>query len=175
MGPAILYCGQCFEHLGPLTEGNALKDGPHKPFCGGTVKLVKPVYVGVFLTEEAKKELLKVLPAVHPTVFAEHVTLAFGRHMKDRYPLGEMVTVEVVASVKDERGQAAIVRPFTMKKWLWEDQTPHITISCAEGVKPFYSNDMLKNANTMQKLELKLQGVLDYFPRTNAPARRTGA
>lgn len=168
----ILYCNKCFQHFGFMKSGNAVT-GPHA-LCGGEIKAHKPVYAGIFFDEENHKKLLERFPPDHKNVFAHHLTLAYGRHMNEFYPLGRKVTVEVVNEIADGRGQCAIVRPDFLKEWLWEKQEPHITISCAEGVKPAYSNEMMaefkrvfveEDIPGVEKISVKLTGTLDYFPR----------
>lgn len=169
----IIYCDKCLSHYGFLKTGNSLPGVIH-PMCGGTVKTHKPVYVGIFFNEENHKRLLEKFPAIHKTVFGHHLTLGYGRHMDELYPLGREITVEVTQELEDDRGQCVIVRPDFIKKWLAKNQDPHITISCADGVKPAYSNDMVAQFRKtfptdpvpgVEPLSFKITGTLDYFPR----------
>lgn len=128
-----------------------------------------PIYVGLFLSEKGKKDLLKLVPATHPQVFADHVTLAFGRHMEQPvfYNIGEIVPIKLTTVLSDERGQCAVVDPDNMKQWLAHNQSPHITISCAAGVRPIYSNELMKNnVQNLWKTPITVLGVMDFFPRT---------
>lgn len=134
-----------------------------------------PVYVAIFLDEESKAALLKAFPPKHVNVYGEHMTLAFGRHMEPTYPLGEEFELVVLASYEDARGQAVTVKGIKANQWIWVDQIPHITISCAVGIKPMYSNDLIRGPMQPGDPELiirpdhnalKLKGILDYFPRT---------
>lgn len=69
----------------------------------------------------------------------------------------------------DNRGQCiTIYKSPELIGLLWEKQVPHVTISCADGIKPFYSNELLNNMDSMiQHKAITLSGVLDYFPRTD--------
>lgn len=126
-----------------------------------------PQYVGYFLSEEAKKYLLKVAPPKHPNVFADHLTLAFGRHMGGPYPIGQIEELEVIGELSDERGQCVIVRPDNVKEWLAPNQSPHITISCADGIRPIYSNELLKcSPQELWRKPLHLLSIMDFSPRT---------
>lgn len=143
--------------------------------CGGAVIAHSPVYVGIFLDEDSKKTLLEYVRPIHPNVFGEHLTLAFGRHMLESYSLGIKVDLDVFASIEDERGQCVLVKPDPLIGLIWEKQDPHITISCADEIKPIYSNALIKNglntndsSTTQKPISLHLTGVLDYFPRLAA-------
>ena len=130
----------------------------------------KRLYVAIFLDEASKEALLRAVPPKHVNVYGEHMTLAFGRHMQEIYPLGLEVELEVAAIFEDERGQAVTIEKTDLfRSLLWEQQSPHITLSCGIGVKPNYSNELIKGtAKTLYTLGHgpKLKGILDYFPRT---------
>lgn len=168
---AIIYCEKCLFHAGLLKDSMVLKNATHaggpQGICGGLWKVHKPVYAAVFLTEDSKKLLLEKVPAKHPTVFAEHMTLAFGRHMRDEYPIGKKIQLYAYAHFADERGQCVSVWSHQTRGLLWESQIPHVTLSCAEGVKPFYSMEMLKDPTKLpvEDIALILEGVVDYHPR----------
>lgn len=135
------------------------------------IKPTKPLYVAIFLDEESKAALLKAFPPKHVNVYGEHMTLAFGRHMEPPYPVGEKYSLEVIAAYEDDRGQAVTVKEVFGNVKVWAEQTPHITISCAIGIKPVYSNEVIKMPNPKFVYGLigdglKLTGSLDYFPRT---------
>ena len=106
---------------------------------------MKVIYIGAFLDEESKARLLAAVPAQHPNVFAEHITLAFkpGLDSPLFLKLGETVEYGVLGYAQDARGQAVVISgPAGM---LGQNEFPPITISCADGTKPFYSNELLSN------------------------------
>lgn len=82
-------------------------------------------YSAVFLTKEAQAELLKAFPAVHPSVFADHVTLCFcppAEHVAC-LELGKVVEIEVTGVASNRYGQAVtVVLPSdvssTNKQWV---------------------------------------------------------
>lgn len=128
----------------------------------------KPLYVALFLEEASKRMLLEVVRPKHVTVYGEHMTLAFGRHMRANYPIGRTFSIRALSSHEDELGQCVRVDPGGIGPYLWEKQIPHITISCAEKVKPFYSMEMLEKDTPIKThlgLGLWLNAVLDYHPR----------
>jgi hypothetical protein len=102
-----------------------------------------PVYSAVFLTSESKLALLKAFPAIHPKVFAHHVTLMFkpsSEHLAS-LEVGRRVDVEVCGYAEDVYGQAVVVRlPDDVN---CDNDNPHITISVADGRAPKYSNQLL--------------------------------
>lgn len=133
----------------------------------------KPTYVGVFLDLSSRNLLLERVRPIHPKVFADHLTLAFGKEVQGPYSLGLKVEMEVHAVAADEKGQAVVVaRKSVEQLGMVRHQHPHITISCAEKAAPVYSNLLLAECFSKPELLTKLEpplvltGVLDYFPRT---------
>src|SRR5687767_3819611 len=103
--------------------------------CPGKLVAHKPVYAAIFLDEESKEKLLSAQPPRHKNVYGEHVTLAFGRHLREKYPIGDEIEFRTSHHFADERGQCFSVSLFEnkeLKELLWEEQIPHVTISCAE-------------------------------------------
>lgn len=99
------------------------------------------MFVSAVLTPQSQRRLLERVPPVHPTVYAHHVTLAYNPEPDAlaRYrPLeGTRIKVPVTAVCVDDKGQAVLVGVDS------ENEYAHITISCAEGVAPGYSNELL--------------------------------
>lgn len=129
----------------------------------------KPTYVGVFLDRASRELLLARFPPAHPKVFADHLTLAFGKAMafieKDA-TIGKVISLKVIGSAKDEKGQAAACSFEGIEQLISPHQTPHITVSCAEGVPPKYSNELLNRDGIEHAEPFTVTGVIDFFPRT---------
>lgn len=135
------------------------------------VKAVDPAevsYVGVFLDEESRRELLERVWPVHPVMHADHVTIAFkpDEHVLSHWRpmIGQRARLEVVRHHVDARGQAVVV-PGVRADGL----ALHITISCAHGTGPAYSNDLLKQQSVdlaRSSESFTLFGTIDVFPRT---------
>ena len=132
--------------------------------------MVKPIYAGLFLVPSAVQqleELSKKFALVHKPgeTHMHHCTLAFLAREKNiesnpiwewtqkylgdvAYIYPEMLALDVKAScvvlesvlVWDEDNYV------TDLPYLGKSQ-PHVTISCAEGVKPFYSNALINEGN----------------------------
>lgn len=101
------------------------------------------IYVGVFLDKMSKQRLLRAFPAVHPTVWAHHLTVWHFKNGTPRpeLPWGKTVDLKVVGHFVGERAQAVVVAPPTALRP--EGRTPHITISTAAGATPAESNALL--------------------------------
>lgn len=123
----------------------------------------KTVYIGIFLTPESKRRLLARFPAIHPTVYAEHLTLAFGKAMAPEYPIGEIRRFSVVGYAEDPKGQTVVIDFRGIEDLLAPGQLPHVTISTAAGVPPKYSKELLPSAVPVEPLVL--EGTIEPFPR----------
>ncbi|MHA2280131.1 MAG: hypothetical protein ACXAC5_04545 [Promethearchaeota archaeon] len=103
----------------------------------------KTIYWAVLLVEHSKKKLLRKHKPYHPNIYAEHMTIVFNPTPEQdellMKQIGQHRTLMVTGFRFDEKGDAVVVtgerRP--------NGGIPHITISCADGTKPFYSNKVL--------------------------------
>lgn len=87
---------------------------------------------------------------VHEVVHDHHMTLAFkpSDQCRAATPHGEPVSVRVVGMACDHRIQAAVVEIVSGPidaSWVVSG-IPHVTISCAEGVRPVESIALLRQA-----------------------------
>lgn len=103
-----------------------------------------PGLIAVVLDEDTKAALRDFV--LHPHQYCEHVTMAYrpepDTYNKYKDMMGQVIEFTIPAIFHDECGEAAVVEGV-----MSENEVPHITISCAEGVKPSYSNRMFKNPN----------------------------
>lgn len=139
----------------------------------------KPLYVGLFLDAASRKMLLEIVPPKHMRIYADHLTLAFGEKMlaPSAYKIGEIVKITAWFAFEDKKGQAVFCSTGC-DELLHPDQIPHITISCAEGWSPVYSNELIMDHPgdkmtdpyrfvTTLNPRLTMSGVLDVqYPRT---------
>jgi|GEM_PF-2440754 len=110
----------------------------------------RPKYIGIFLTPQSRRALLRTYPPVHPTVYADHVTVIYDPTDADleKVELGEIVTVKPVAHLEDEKAQVLRVSiPSYLARLT--NRVPHITISTARGVAPVYAGELAKSHHTM--------------------------
>lgn len=105
------------------------------------------IYWAVKLSPETKRELLNSFPPQHETVYGEHMTLVFNptneQNAQLEKELGRVVKLKIVTVISDDRGQAVGV-VSDLKRL--DDEQAHITISCAKGTKPVYSNELMKKS-----------------------------
>lgn len=92
--------------------------------------------------------LLKKFTPKHPKVFGHHSTIAFKPNNLDGIEIGKSQIMKIIGRAYDEKGDALLVEnPKTNNKY------PHITLSCAEGVSPVYSNELFEKAFANNQIE----------------------
>ena len=126
--------------------------------------MAKAIYWAALLTNKSSNLLKSSFKPEHPKVFAEHVTLAFAptEEQNEQWEkrLGETIELKVIAEGKDKRGHAVIVEGIQRE----DGGIPHITISCAKGTKPFYSNYLLSKGSEKVK-ELLLTATIAKYTK----------
>jgi len=79
----------------------------------------------------------------HPMKFGEHVTIAYKPFLNDpiinRYREGDILSITVTGYASDDSGEAVEVEGVDSK-----NKHTHVTLSCADGISPVYSNDLLE-------------------------------
>ena len=78
---------------------------------------------------------------------AHHMTIKFDPSEDEVHalPMAEVADFKVVGWAADERGQAVLVVPTGVSS---ANRHPHITMSCAPGTLPMYSNELLARGHT---------------------------
>lgn len=109
------------------------------------------------------EELFKIFPPKHVHVFGHHLTLEFNPNNFDTVNVGNKINLKVIARVFDEKGDALLVETDRSTKI-----HPHITLSCAEGVRRSYSDEMIEKAfetNSVEMLDnpIDIEVVEGYF------------
>lgn len=130
------------------------------------------IYIGIFLTEDSRKKLLREITPLHSGVFADHVTLAFKPDLElislFKPYIGLEIPFRTLTEYCDLKGQCISVQIGLSLPLPIEDKIKHITVSTAIGVPPKYSNELLsKSNNYLPLLPIRLTGIIDYFPRTS--------
>jgi len=99
---------------------------------------MKIIYNAYVLTPESQRVLMEKIPPKFNNTFYHHMTINFG---VQKFPknLGWGAEITIIGYAEDEKGQAVVVKDI-----LGENRIAHITLSCADGVKPVYSNELLK-------------------------------
>lgn len=100
-----------------------------------------PPYTALMLDSTSRALLLSLVPPRHGRVFADHITLA---HNPAAPVAGEFKAVaRVWGMTSDVMGQAVEVEvDQNAATLLAPGQRPHVTLSCADGVKPEYSKGL---------------------------------
>jgi len=126
--------------------------------------MAKTIYWAVILTDRSSNLLKTMFKPEHPKVFAEHITICFGpteeQEQKWSERLGEMIRMKVVGEGKDKKGHAVVVTGIDRDG----GGIPHVTISCAKGTKPFYSNALLSEGYSRVE-EIPLAGTIARYTK----------
>ncbi len=123
--------------------------------------------IQVVLTPESRSRLLSAFPPMHGNKYAHHITMAFKPSVEQAQSLavwcGKPMNFTVVGEASDERGQVVAVSGVESNNAM-----PHITISCADGTKPVYSNELLANTPSYEFVQrnLSLEGRLTFVTKS---------
>lgn len=122
-------------------------------------------YTALFILDQ--EELFKVFPPKHVYVFGHHLTLEFNPSNFDDVHVGKKSKLKIIARIYDEKGDALLVETDRSKKI-----HPHITLSCAEGIRRAYSDEMIEKAfesNTAQYFDhpIEIEVAEGYFDGEN--------
>jgi hypothetical protein len=118
------------------------------------------VYTAVFFDTQ---DIVNQFPQVHPNLYSHHSTNEFKPQDTSNLNVGETRSVNVIGRLTNDKVDVLLVdNPLSKNKF------PHITLSTADGVKPFESNSELENnINDLELIEgVTLTGVVGYFNGT---------
>ncbi len=118
-------------------------------------------YTGLFVINP--DQLIHQFPPKHENVFGHHATLQYNPDNFDSVQPGKKSLLKIIARVFDGQGDALMVETDRSEK-----EYPHITLSCAEGVRRAYSHGMLQkqakeNLITYFKEPIEIEVVEGYF------------
>jgi hypothetical protein len=130
-----------------------------------SIEKIKPLYTALFITDITA--LTNTFKPRHPKVFGHHSTIAFKPDSIAGIDVGAESKIRIIGRAHDERGDALLVENPKSN-----NLHPHITLSCAEGTSPFYSNELIVRAienNTVEFYEppIEVDVVEGYFDGTN--------
>lgn len=122
-------------------------------------------YTALFILDQ--ESLFNVFPPKHIHVFGHHLTLEFDPVNFDNVSVGKKSTLKIIARIYDEKGDALLVETDRSKKI-----HPHITLSCAEGIRRSYSDEMIEKAFEANVVEyfdnpIEINVVEGYFDGEN--------
>ena len=128
-----------------------------------------PIYYGIFLDEKSHNNLINWwlnsinIPLLEQK-FAHHITIKFRPNNDDIIKYNEIIgkafSLNVIGYAANEKAQAVKIDTNIQS----DNPIPHITISCAIGTSPVYSNELIKNSQSIDGPVLN--GIFDSFPRT---------
>lgn len=112
----------------------------------------KLVYIGVFLTEQSQKHLLKQCKPRYNNIYADHVTLWFilgqDDDFSDKYHglIGMEVLFKAVREIYNGKCQTIILSHIEhLMAYRSVGRRAHITLSSIVGVEPYYSNELIES------------------------------
>ena len=85
--------------------------------------------------------LLKMFQPKHKNVFVHHSTNWYKPLNLNDLEVGNKSILKIIGRASDQKGDALLVENTKSK-----NMYPHITISCADGIPPVYSNELLERA-----------------------------
>lgn len=100
-------------------------------------KMDKIIYEAYFVDQPSL--LKQMFPPVHPNTFYHHMTIEFApKELKYPEAIGQKIKLPIIGRLITDKVDVLLVGSTVCKK-----NCPHITLSTAEGVKPFESNKEL--------------------------------
>ena len=104
-----------------------------------------------FKLDDGSKARLKALVErlfgnFYPNVYCDHVTLAYGPEQVAEFDeglLGAADEFEAWNVISDERGAALELDREELARLGVNNERPHVTLACADGTRPVYSNALI--------------------------------
>lgn len=117
-------------------------------------RIFYPVYSAVFISNE--EELKRKYKPVHPNIFYHHSTIEFKPESVEGLPIGLKIKMAITGRLTTDKVDVLLVdNKLSAKK------NPHITLSTAEGIKPYESDSEI--AKYYDKVEKLNDTVLGYY------------
>lgn len=123
----------------------------------GIKNILKPtvLYSAIFIN---KNDLINKYPPVHENIYYDHSTIKFNPGDISNLSVGENINLKIIGRLTTDKVDALLV-----DNSLSDNTYPHITLSTAEGIKPFVSNSEIENnQNKIVKLNDNINGVIGY-------------
>lgn len=127
---------------------------------------MKAIYSALFLDAASKERLLKAwerhMGPLLPNVHAHHITLQYQPEGWNKsVPYGAFMTVFAEKAYYDGRGGALLVPGL---EHISDNDHPHVTVCTDEGIRPFYSNELIANPNTpVRDVNILLSGTIGFW------------
>jgi hypothetical protein len=104
------------------------------------------IYTSIVLTEESKNFVLRKFKPVHKDIHCHHSTIEFRPKCVKDLNEGIEVSMKVTGILRTKNLDVLLV-----DNKLSKNKHPHITLSTAEGIKPFQSNAEIENNQDLVK------------------------
>lgn len=123
--------------------------------------MAQTTYTAAVLTKASRALLLSLLPAEHPSVRADHVTLNREPSSEElsSFEEGSVVKFQVTGHVSGSGVQVAAVRGLRVST----GQPAHITVSLAAGRRAVEAGPVLASARPKMVKAFVLEAVLKVF------------
>lgn len=117
---------------------------------------MKIIYSAIFVNKDV---LMEKYPPKHSNVFSHHSTIEFRPKSIEEIPIGDTINLHITGRLTTERVDALLVdNPLSKNAY------PHITLSTADGVKPFESNNEISNnLDLVEPLDDYIEGIYGVF------------
>ncbi len=120
------------------------------------------VYTALFVDDI--DELKAKYPSIHPNEYYHHCTITFApKNGKKGLNIGKKHLLEIIGRLVSDKVDVLLVKSEKS-----ENKNPHITLSTAQGVKPFTSNQEIEKAiknDTVIDIQDTVQVIEGYFYR----------
>jgi hypothetical protein len=127
---------------------------------GFSNEIKNPIYSAVFFDTN---EVISKYKPIHTNVFSHHSTIQFKPEDISKLPVGEKRNIKIVGRLITDKVDVLIVENSLSK-----NKFPHITLSTAEGIKPFESNkEIEQNQDKIIKVNDTLNGTIGVFDGKN--------
>lgn len=116
----------------------------------------KVIYIAYFVDTNS---LVSEYGQIHTNLFAHHSTIEFMPKNVEGLDLGSTAALKITGRLTTDKVDVLLVdNPLSKNAY------PHITLSTAEGVKPFDSNrEIENNLSKIILLNDEIEGTLDCF------------
>lgn len=123
-------------------------------------KSPKAVYSAIFVDTDS---VVASYGQTHPNLYSHHSTIEFKPETVTSLPIGLPTTLKIIGRLTTDKVDVLLVdNPLSKNKY------PHITLSTAEGVKPFESNKAIEeNLDKIVPLNQTIGGVIGYHDGNN--------
>lgn len=120
------------------------------------------IYIAIVLDPE----LLEQTNVKHSNKYCHHITLAYGGITELPSFLGRRVSVTLQDYYADDKGEAmsAMVSDKEVADYAEQHkQKLHLTLSCAAGTGPRYSNELIANTEPLMNVASNVSGTVQAF------------